>query len=194
MATPCHTRMIKSPDTNFDRRERNSTTSSALDAFTAMTSNGQQWAAMSRINNHVGHTSFHVRVWVAAGEHRRMARVGHGLPKVLLGSAMPDPSTPCRGATSETALWPIQGWPAHRAGGLRPSSTPLDIPRRTPMDGEGSRDERGSPSQGSGRVAIIHGPISGNKGLNLQIWVVKSATTLPLIYGEVHQDLHSGQK
>jgi hypothetical protein len=29
---------------------------------------------------------------------------------------------------------PPQGWPAHRAGSVRPSSTPLDTPRRTPMD------------------------------------------------------------
>jgi hypothetical protein len=28
---------------------------------------------------------------------------------------------------------PFQGWPTHRAGGLRPSSTLLDTPRRMPM-------------------------------------------------------------
>jgi hypothetical protein len=43
----------------------------------------------------------------------RMARGGHGLPKVSLGPAMPYPSTPCGRATC-------------RAGSLQPSSTPLD--------------------------------------------------------------------
>jgi hypothetical protein len=46
---------------------------------------------------------------------------------------MPDPSTPCGRATHETALWPFQGWLAHRAGGLRQSSTSMDTPCRTPM-------------------------------------------------------------
>jgi hypothetical protein len=46
---------------------------------------------------------------------------------------MPYPSTPCGLTTPETALRPFLGWPGHRAGGLRPSSTPLDTPRRTPM-------------------------------------------------------------
>jgi hypothetical protein len=59
----------------------------------------------------------------------RMARGGLGSP----GSAMPYPSTPCGRATPETALRPIQGWPAYRVGSLRPSSTPLDTPRLTPM-------------------------------------------------------------
>jgi hypothetical protein len=41
-----------------------------------------------------------------------MARGGHGLPKVSLGSAMPDPSTPCGWAIPETAvLYPL-GHPA----------------------------------------------------------------------------------
>jgi hypothetical protein len=61
--------------------------------------------------------------------HGRMARDCHGLPKVSPRLTMPYPSMPC----PETALWPFQGWPACRAGNLRPSSTPLDIPRRTPM-------------------------------------------------------------
>jgi hypothetical protein len=52
--------------------------------------------------------------------HRRMARGGHGLPKVSPESAMPYPSTPCRQATC-------------KVGGLRPSSTPLDTPRCTAM-------------------------------------------------------------
>jgi hypothetical protein len=50
----------------------------------------------------------------------RMARGGHGLPKVSLGPAMPYPSTPYGRATPETAL-------------QQPSSTPLDTPRHTPM-------------------------------------------------------------
>jgi hypothetical protein len=36
-----------------------------------------------------------------------MARVGHALPKVSLGPAIPYPSTPCRRATPETALWSV---------------------------------------------------------------------------------------
>jgi hypothetical protein len=66
--------------------------------------------------------------------HGRMARGGHGLLKSP-GPAMPDPSTPCRRATPEMAepLQPFQGWPARRMGSLRPSSTLLDTPRRTPM-------------------------------------------------------------
>jgi hypothetical protein len=41
--------------------------------------------------------------------------------------------SPCRRATRETALLPFQSWSAHGAGGLRPSSSHLDSPRRTPM-------------------------------------------------------------
>jgi hypothetical protein len=59
----------------------------------------------------------------------RMARGIHGLTKVSLGPALPYPSMPCRRATPETALWMFLGWPAHRAGDLRPSSTPLDTPQ-----------------------------------------------------------------
>jgi hypothetical protein len=54
-----------------------------------------------------------------------MARGGHGLSTVLLGSAMPYPSMPCGLATPEMASCEV--------GDLRPSSTPLDTPRRTPM-------------------------------------------------------------
>jgi hypothetical protein len=46
---------------------------------------------------------------------------------------MPNASTPCGRATLEMALWLFQEWPAHTAGGLRPSSTPLDNPRCMPM-------------------------------------------------------------
>jgi hypothetical protein len=51
------------------------------------------------------------------------ARARHALPFC----------TPCRRATPDTALWPFQGWPACKAGGLRPSSTSLETPRRTPV-------------------------------------------------------------
>jgi hypothetical protein len=46
-------------------------------------------------------------------QHARMIRCGHGLPKVSLGSAMPDPSTPC--------------------GRLATVFYPLDIPHMTGM-------------------------------------------------------------
>jgi hypothetical protein len=65
-------------------------------------------------------------------DHERIARGGHGLPKVSFGPAMPDASTLCRLATPETALRLSQGWPAHRAAGLRPSSNLLDAPRPMP--------------------------------------------------------------
>jgi hypothetical protein len=69
--------------------------------------------------------------------HGRMARGGHELPKVSQGLVMPDPSMPCGRATAETALWPFQGWPARRVGGLRPSTILLDTPLCTPMgDGQ----------------------------------------------------------
>jgi hypothetical protein len=55
-----------------------------------------------------------------------MARGIDGLPKVSPGPAMPNPSTPCRQSTPEKAIQPFLGWPARRAGGLRPSSTLLD--------------------------------------------------------------------
>jgi hypothetical protein len=64
--------------------------------------------------------------------HGRMARVGNELPNVSPGHAMPYPSTPCGRATPETALQLFQGWLAHRAGNLRPPSTPSDTSRRTP--------------------------------------------------------------
>jgi hypothetical protein len=72
--------------------------------------------------------------------HFRMARGDHGLPKISLGHAMPFPIYALHRTLPETALWPLQGRPAHRAGGLRPSSTPLDTPRRTSMQ-DHSREE-----------------------------------------------------
>jgi hypothetical protein len=46
-----------------------------------------------------------------------MARGGHELPNVSLGTAMPNLSSPCGQASPETALQPFQGWPTRRAGG-----------------------------------------------------------------------------
>jgi hypothetical protein len=46
---------------------------------------------------------------------------------------MPYPSMPCRRATPEAALRPFQGWPTRKAGGLQPSSTPLDTSHRSPL-------------------------------------------------------------
>jgi hypothetical protein len=61
------------------------------------------------------------------------ARSGQELPKVLLGPALLYPSTPSGQATPETASNPLQEWPARRAVGLWPSSTPLDSPCCTPL-------------------------------------------------------------
>jgi hypothetical protein len=59
--------------------------------------------------------------------HGRMARGDYGFLKVPQGTAMADPSKPCGRVSPKTAVsgvaWPFQGWPAHRAGGLRQSST-----------------------------------------------------------------------
>jgi hypothetical protein len=65
--------------------------------------------------------------------HGRIARGRHGLSETSLRPATLYPSMPCRRTTPEPALQPFQGSPTHTAGGLRPSSTPLDTPRRTPI-------------------------------------------------------------
>jgi hypothetical protein len=52
----------------------------------------------------------------------------YGLPKGSPGPAMPKPSTPCGGATPETALWPFQGWPARRGGLPAAAFYPLGYP------------------------------------------------------------------
>jgi hypothetical protein len=70
---------------------------------------------------------------MARGGHGRMARGGHGLSKVSTRPAKPKPSTPCGQATPEKTLQPFQGLPAHGAGSLQPSSTPLDTPHRAPI-------------------------------------------------------------
>jgi hypothetical protein len=69
----------------------------------------------------------------SSNDHRRMARGGHGLSKVSTSPGMPYSSMSYGRATPETDLRPFQRWPACRAGGLRPSSTPLDTPCHTPM-------------------------------------------------------------
>jgi hypothetical protein len=73
------------------------------------------------------------RVQLLIKGQRGHERGGHGLPKVSSGSVMSYPFTPCRRATPETALQPFQGWPNCKAGGLRPASTLLYTPSRTPM-------------------------------------------------------------
>jgi hypothetical protein len=55
-----------------------------------------------------------------------MAWGRHGLPKVSL---RPDPTL----VHPEMASRVFQGWPTDTAGGLRPSPTLLDTPRRTPI-------------------------------------------------------------
>jgi hypothetical protein len=70
--------------------------------------------------------------------HGRMARGGYRLPKFLSG---PDPFTSCGWVTLEMALWLFQGWLAHTADVLRPSSTPLDTPRHTPVKTTALEDE-----------------------------------------------------
>jgi hypothetical protein len=62
--------------------------------------------------------------------HGRMARGDHGLPKVLPGPAMPNPFTPCRLTTPETAYSCFRGGlPARLAasGHLLPLWTPHAI-------------------------------------------------------------------
>jgi hypothetical protein len=95
--------------------------------------------------------------------HERMARGGHGLPKVSPRPAMPDPLRPAGGpplrlkrpyglrpsSTPACQARPVyalpggpplkrpyshfKGGPPGRAGGLCPSPTPLDTPRHTPL-------------------------------------------------------------
>jgi hypothetical protein len=62
-------------------------------------------------------------VWQGVAiESLSMARAHHALPFYTLQAGHP-----------VTASWPFQGWPAQKAGALRPSSTHLDTPRRTPL-------------------------------------------------------------
>jgi hypothetical protein len=74
---------------------------------------------------------------------------GHGRPKVSSGPAM---------TTPETAERPFQGWPAHRAGGLRPSSTPFG--RHTPY-AYGTINILGTQQTQAGKTVKIKLMISG---------------------------------
>jgi hypothetical protein len=53
--------------------------------------------------------------------------------------------------TPEMALQPFQGWLARRACGLRPSSTPMDIPCHSPMTLPSGRKEK----QNAGFINLI---------------------------------------
>jgi hypothetical protein len=55
---------------------------------------------MTNCTTHVAHWP---KLFLKILEHRRMARGGHGLPKVSPGPTMPDHSTPNRWTTPETA-------------------------------------------------------------------------------------------
>jgi hypothetical protein len=105
--------------------------------------------------------------------HGRMAKGGHGLPKVSPWPAKPYRSTPCGRATYKTTLQPFQRWPARRAGGLRSSSTPLDTPRRTPMPAgilegiEGIQAMEGQQQEARrqiGRESLAQAPRAGSCG------------------------------
>jgi hypothetical protein len=65
----------------------------------------------------------------------RMARGGHGLPKVSPGSAMPYPSTPAGRATPKTALGPMAVSGVASPQGGRPAGVfyPFSHPTPTPM-------------------------------------------------------------
>jgi hypothetical protein len=72
--------------------------------------------------------------------HGRMARDGHGLPKVLLGPAMPDPSTPCGRATPVTALTTISGVACPQ--GSRPAAVFYAFGHHTPYDYIANAEEK----------------------------------------------------
>ena len=79
--------------------------------------------------------------WLSWWEGKaRMARGIHRLSKVLPGPTMPNLSMSCpvlyirNGLTSVSEV-------VHPQGGLRPSSTPLDIPRRTGLGGQPGKSQ-----------------------------------------------------
>jgi hypothetical protein len=91
-------------------------------------------AALASMGGSILQVSFLFKTFLMVGlcfEQAHMGRGIHDLLKVSPGPAMPNPSTPCRWATPKTALRSFWGWLVRRAGGLRPSSTPLDTPGRT---------------------------------------------------------------
>jgi hypothetical protein len=70
--------------------------------------------------------------------HGRMARGDYGLPKDSPGPAKPYPSTSCgqlplKRVAGVHSGGDGSGVDTSRAGSLRPSSTPVDTPRRTPL-------------------------------------------------------------
>jgi hypothetical protein len=65
-------------------------------------------------------------------KHWRMASAAHGLPKVLLGPAMPNPSTPC-GRTPLKPLTAVSVVAVRTDGVLRPSCTSMVTPNRMPL-------------------------------------------------------------
>lgn len=68
----------------------------------------------------VGNRFLPMGVWRGVAEDARQFNMGLPCPTLLF---------PCRRSIPEK----FQGWPTRRAGGLRPSSTPLYTPRRKPM-------------------------------------------------------------
>jgi hypothetical protein len=88
------------------------------------------------------------------------------LPKILLGSAMPDPSAPCRRETPETAFWPFQRWPTRWAGNFWLFSTPLDTLRRTHMAKSDDGDQNHDPPspmgfEGGSAVLVLQSAAKG---------------------------------
>jgi hypothetical protein len=90
------------------------------------------------------------------------------------------PALPCPTLLRPTLLRPVggpllQGWPAHMAGGLRPSSTPMDTLRRSPMiislslePGVHLDDDRGLFGSGDGgRPFALDGNVSFQTGNRL---------------------------
>jgi hypothetical protein len=73
------------------------------------------------------------RSFLTTGLQGCAAMGGHGLPEVPPWISGTGPDMPCRRATSRATLRPCRGWPAWRAGGLRPSSASVDPLRRTPV-------------------------------------------------------------
>jgi hypothetical protein len=71
------------------------------------------------------------------GSHGRMARGGHGLPKVATGPAMPNSFMTWGRATIETALQPFQG---------RPAAIFYPFRHPTPYAYEGSSEENLPPN------------------------------------------------
>ena len=93
----------------------------------------------------------------------KQARTGrgiHGLPKVSPRPAMPNPSTSCGRATTQTALRPFGGSPARRAGGcLLPPRIPLPVRAWPPL----ARLARPEPTY---RDALDCGFIKGRQTLS----------------------------